>query len=305
MQEEQICMEAEQFFRELNVSAMLFNIKKWAKEGIDKNETVEKALNVLDKVLLTEIEDGNLIKLAKGEHFYRARVIEIKDYKDIGNGLGYTDERMYGFNAEGSKEPPIDKCTKDYRNSPAGVVALYVASDEVTACLEVRPEIRQFVSIAEFELQEEVSVLDFSKIKNFDRLEFLCSEYDVNVMRFVRDILFLFTEPVYSKDESLYKVTQKIVEHYKVKGIKGFKYKSFYSTGMNYTFFDEEMSKFKWIDSRVLLNYAVGNLFLSLDKKGMKLDIDSSDMISKGVDDKLREELRETMHHLFACRHLN
>lgn len=297
-----ILKQAEKYMRELN-SFFYFNaIVDWAENGKEINETIIKAFEILDSVFLKDFRDESMIKLSKGSKYYRARKIDVKDYKRTDKGLGYSLERIYGFNASESKEPPIEYCTEDYRMSPAGIVALYLASDEITACVEVRPEIRRFISVAEFELTEDIFVLDFSELKEFDRLHNKDIEYEVDTIRFVKSILFLFTEPVYNSDNITYKVTQKIVEHYKQKGVKGFKYKSFYSDGTNYTFFDDMMSKFKWIDSRVLLNYVTANLLISLDEKEKCKDINNIVKVGKTITNELRDKLRHNMKKLFRYK---
>ena len=88
-------------------------------------------------------------------------------------------------------------------------------------------------------------------------------------------MLSLFSVPVYNTEE--YKITQKIISHYRKKGYYGVKYKSFYADGCNFTFFDEYINNFSWEDSRVVLNYATSNLFISLDQEEKCQDIDNID----------------------------
>ena len=57
-----------------------------------------------------------MVKLSKGSKYYRAKKIDVKDYKRADKGLGYSLERIYGFNSSESKEPPIEYCTEDYSN---------------------------------------------------------------------------------------------------------------------------------------------------------------------------------------------
>ena len=67
-------------------------------------------------------------------------------------------------------------------------------------------------------------------------------------------------------------------------------------------FFDEYMNRFKWIDSRVVLNYAVANLFISLDKTKEMKDIDNRYMIEEAINKQLRDKLIAGTQDLFKCK---
>ena len=176
---------------------------------------------------------------------------------------------------------------------------LYLAAEEITACVEVRPQIRQFVSVAKFKTISQLQILDFSKLKYSSPLDSNDVKYNVDMRQFLSSVLTLFTRPVYGSD---YIITQKIVEHFRKKGIKGIAYRSFYTNGTNYTFFDEYMNRFKWIDSRVVLNYAVANLFISLDKTKEMKDIDNRYMIEEAINKQLRDKLIAGTQDLFKCK---
>lgn len=121
-----------------------------------------KAWYLLDEIFLNDFREYFVITIPKGIAFYRARVLEECDYKSIDKGIGYLKQRLYGFNWKESKEPPVEKAAAG-RTSRKGEVVLYLASEEITACLEVKPQIRQMVSVAKFISVEDVQVIDFSK----------------------------------------------------------------------------------------------------------------------------------------------
>jgi hypothetical protein len=55
---------------------------------------------------------------------------------------------------------PVSEKAMDGRVSPKGIPCLYLASDEKTAALEVRPLIGSYVSLAKFEVLRNIRVVD-------------------------------------------------------------------------------------------------------------------------------------------------
>lgn len=220
-------------------------------------------------------------------------VIEVKEYGDREKGIGYTNDKLYGFNWKESKEPPADKA-KAGRMSYAKESALYLASDEATACSEVRTELRQLISVATFFSEEEMEILDFSKL-NFSRcLETNDEKYDISAKAFLERVRNLFTIPVYADENEGgkdYRVTQKIAKYFRDKGYQGFKYASFYTGGDNYTFFCDDIKKFRWQDSRIVINYATANLFLSMDRVEEHADVRNMNKVEEEVDAEIRGKL--------------
>lgn len=273
--------------------AMYNNLMWWAtgQHEFYQNE-VDRAFSTLDDIFLNYYKDEFFIRLLEDKKFYRARTIDVQDNCLKNCGLNYNEQRFFGFNRDESKEPPAE-FAHEGRMSSEGEVALYLADDEITACAEVRPKIRQLVSVAKFRLSQNIEILDFSKRKYSIPLNTNDSKYNADVRYLLSKVLFLFTKPIYdSKD---YIVTQKIAKYYREKGIKGFAYKSFYSNGINYTFFDEYMKLFDWEDSRVLLNYTTSNQFLSLDTGEYRKDIDNLYMMDNKPDEQcMRDIIRQT-----------
>lgn len=278
---------AEADLQGLNAAFYKGEIEKLVSDGYEESPDMKRLFEILDGIILDDIRNEFVCPLYKGERLYRARIILPDDYSDVSKGLCYDKERCYGYNSEQSKEPPKE-LSKNQRNSVEGEQALYIASDEITACCEVKSTVRQRLSIAEFELSEDIEYIDFSKLKYNTSFSQFNSKYGVEVYDLMRYFLGLFSFPVYSKDE--YATTQKIVKHFREQGYKGFKYRSFYTSGFNYTFFDELMAKFVHIDSKVYINYAMANLFVSLDKNAMEMDdLTNIDKINSGINDKIRE----------------
>lgn len=279
----------EKQMRGLSSGALYNNLKWWANgDHAVSEETLKKALSVLDDIIFFEHKEDFLVKLSAGENFYRARTINIDDYGNVEKGIHYSADRLFGYNWNESKEPPA-KYAAAGRNSKEKEIALYLASNEITACVEVRPPIRSLVSIAEFTLNNDIIIIDFSKLKYQNPLDKKDMKYNIDTRKYLASVLALFSSPVYSKEE--YKITQKLVKHFREKGYQGFKYRSFYADGCNYTFFDESIKEFTWKDSRVVLNYAAANLFISLDRTDHPIDIENASKVEQNVSQKIRKQI--------------
>lgn len=262
-------------------------------------------LDVLDDLILGKYRSDFVKTIKAGTCLYRARIVSVKDYNKQEKGIGYTQDGIFsGYSWEESKEPPYDKI-KEGRNNAKGEVVLYLASDKMTACFEVRPGIMQVVSVGELFLDEDVEILDFSPQNGFKTLlNVYDDKYRMDIRHLISQFLFFFSQPVYD-DKSIYKITQFICKHYREKhGFKGIAYRSFYSDGINYTFFDEYMRKFIMPGkSELLLNYAVANLFVSLDADGSNKDIDNfNEKISKKPTDEVRSRMRGDLKYLIDRR---
>ncbi len=277
------------FFNQLNTKAYLFNFEEWAKGNIKYWKDIDRFFEILDEVILAEYQNDFLVQIKKGSKFYRARVIPFTDYKSFHKGIGYEADRLRGYNWKESKEPPKN-ITTEQRNSKSGEEALYVADDEVTACAEAKSMVREYISVAEFELSDSVQVLDFSKMQFSKSFYQYNDTYGVNVREMLSTLEFYFSRPVYSKEE--YVFSQQIVKHFREKGITGFKYRSFYSSGNNFTFFEDAINKFIWNDSRVVINYTTANLFISLDKINVT-DLSNVNNIEKNISNDIRERMLE------------
>lgn len=284
-------------FRKISAMALYNNVLWWAKGNheVDK-KTLEKAFIVLDNIILRDFRNEFVVKLPRNIILYRARNIEPQDYTKKEKGITYSKNRLYGFNWEESKEPP-EECANDGRAGRKDNAALYLAYDEITACMEVRTKIKQLVSVAQFELQKDIEVIDFSKLQYSQPLDKYDEEYDVDVRCFLGRIFALFTYPVYDGN---YIVTQKIVDHFREYGFQGIAYRSLYTGKANYTFFDESRKLFAWKESRVLINYAVANLFVSMDDVDGYNDISNQVEVEKEVSEIIRKDMLRATKDLFT-----
>lgn len=63
------------------------------------------------------------------------------------------------------------------------------------------------------------------------------------------------------------------------------------TNGNNYTFFDDSMKCFQWIDSRVLIYYATASLFVSVDKIEEHEDIRHIESVEQNVKRETKDVL--------------
>lgn len=135
-----------------------------------------------------------------GEVFYRARICNGKE----------------GFPAEQMGAPPKELATAG-RANPEGISHLYLSSDIVTTFNEIRAGAYDYVSVAEFVLKEDISVVDLTSIDKispfFPQLD--CTQHAINKQH-LREISNEIAKPLRRHDRSLdYLPTQYIAEFIK------------------------------------------------------------------------------------------
>lgn len=290
-------------FHKMASMALYNNLIWWATGKDYYADELNKAFNVIDEIFLNDYRDEFVKTIPDGTIFYRGRKVDNEDYEKRKKGLSYNSKTktFCGYNWEESKEPPADKSAAG-RLSRAGEAALYLASDEITAAIECRPDIRQLVSIAEFQNKREIKIINFSKMQFSRPLNSYDGKYDADARYLLSKLHALFTYPVYEVEE--YVITQKIVDHFREKGYEGFAYKSFFTGGTNYTFFDESREVFSWNKSRILLNYTASNLFVSLDETDSANDLDNKYMVEKGISEDARNKIAHNTKKLLSSKNV-
>lgn len=151
---------------------------------------------------------------------------------------------FWGYDEIGSDAPPAGVSASG-RVNPDGISYLYAAGDVRTAILEVRPVPTQYVSVAQIEVQEDITLYNFSKPMEV-------GEENKNLLAWTDygEISRYFTRPCYG-GSSYYLATQYISEYIKhIKGIDGraaFDGLCFQSSlncdGINYVLFDVSHEK--------------------------------------------------------------
>ena len=182
---------------------------------------------IINKKVFDEFCNYSRITIKKGTKFYRAR---------LSNKDGYPPSEM--------GPPPRDKATSG-RVNPLGIPYFYLSDSEVTTIYETRAKQHDYISIAEFELVEDIEVIDFTildKTSPFS-VEDITS-YALNKIHLNR-VSSEIAKPLRRTDSQLqYLPTQYLVDFIKWKGNSGIKFKSsLYPAGTNYTVFNAELFK--------------------------------------------------------------
>jgi hypothetical protein len=135
--------------------------------------------------------------------------------------------------------PPKEQATAG-RANPAGIPYLYLASDDQTACAEVRAEPGHGVTIGKFRIAESVKLLDVATIMRgidpFAHIDLKCEMERSNLVRaFAHDL----SRPVLAEDATLsYVPTQYLAEYFAASGFDGIRYRSSVAVGTNLVLFD-------------------------------------------------------------------
>lgn len=115
---------------------------------------------------------------------------------------------FWGYDAAGSDAPPSNLASSG-RINPDGISYLYTATDIQTAILEVRPIPTQYVSIAQIELLEDITLYSFTSTIELE-------EEAKNLLSIIKyeEISKYFSQPNYG-GKSYYLATQYISEYIK------------------------------------------------------------------------------------------
>jgi hypothetical protein len=202
-----------------------------AKPAMAELATFRSVQAFLDAVTATA--PARSVTMEKGQTLWRAQLGH--DWRSWDDELevptAHSIERM----------KPIAEKASDGRANPRGIACLYLASQQDTAILEVRPLIGSYVSVAQFRTKRELQLVD-------------CSQREVGPLGFIHQNLSTeetekvvwsqmnraFSAPVERGDESLdYIPTQILAETFKSLHYDGVGYKSSYGeSGLNVALFD-------------------------------------------------------------------
>ena len=187
---------------------------------------------------LIETSKDKQIILNKGKVLYRSQrgYDEVEEYDQDGVNLTgivdlpYSQERMI---------PEAEK-SRNGRANPGGIPCLYLSDDLETAVAEVRPWIKERISIALFKLIRDIKIVDFSDIESLTRFYYKePKDAKVREKRVWASVNRAFSRPVNIEDqEKDYIPTQIISELFKSRRFAGIKYKSMLGSGTNYALFN-------------------------------------------------------------------
>lgn len=270
-----------------------------AANGINvlEQETVLKEVyDILDRVVLGDKKDQFKKELHPGEAYYRARIIRPEDYGKVETGISRSsDDKFSGYNEINSREPILG-ISGVGRNNLAGVSYLYVASNEATACMEVKSQFGDLISLATFEILEPLVVIDFSRDKAFDRE--LSTQYNLSMGVFFTLLMSHYSEPV--KDNRSFRATQIISDYLRKTGIDGVAYRSSLSPrGVNYTIFNSHPSNIKYVGSKILIHKQANHSFWDLNEEKAIFSNPEGKMLEydKAIADKQKDRLKEVVQN--------
>lgn len=221
-------------------------------------DDIQKILNIIDDIVLGKEKEQFEKELKQGTKYYRARIINPKDDGNSKTGLGKTiDGKFKGYNDMNSREPLLG-IGGEGRNNISGVSYLYMASNPETACMEVKSQFADLISLATFELREPLKIIDFSDDKTFQRED--SKVFGLGLGALFTQLMFRYTEPV--KGGNGYRATQVISDHLRKTGIDGIAYRSFLTPGgINYTIFNSHPQKIHFCESKVLIHKQANHSF--------------------------------------------
>jgi hypothetical protein len=153
-----------------------------------------------------------------------------KEDKYIGNvPCAFNPKRM---------KPPKNTASEG-RANPKGIPYLYLSTDKNTAMAEVRPWVGSCISLAQFKLLRDVTIINCSSDDKGTTIYLKEPKPEEKIIAIWRDIDKAFSRPV-TQNESIadYVPTQIIAELFKKNGFDGIAYRSSLGEGHNIVLFD-------------------------------------------------------------------
>lgn len=174
------------------------------------------------------------------QKLFRARIYKKTDaYERFSNSD--KSALFQGYSESESFVPPKGKNVGEGRINPSNIRYLYTSSDVDTCMLEVRPQPGEYISVAEIELLDRVTLVDVTT--SISTIDTDSEEKTSWINLFPFALGALFQKPYI--DTGDYYLCQYICEYLKNWGLDGIKFRSsmFRSSqngGINYTFFEPD-----------------------------------------------------------------
>ncbi|MDD6047456.1 MAG: RES family NAD+ phosphorylase [bacterium] len=163
--------------------------------------------------------------LKKRSSFHRARIMGIEYLEDIDiledteNESEVAQEKVLrGFPASEMNAPPFSIALSG-RANPSGISYLYLASTPETACAEVRPEIGDLISVAEFKILRNLQIINLCKLAD-EKKHYISIEDEC----FFEVLQQAFSRPCRPHNDAEYLATQFVSSYLASKGYAGIKY---------------------------------------------------------------------------------
>jgi hypothetical protein len=202
-------------------------------------ESVRDFLRAVQETSVTRLQvlpSGKVLWRAQKGHSYRQEHQGDPDYIEVECALA--PERM----------KPLPEKVTDGRMNPRGIAYLYLAMDQNTACAEVRPWLKSYISLGQFNTGRDLRIVDCTSdqkkwpFKAFDAKDISVIPWESHEYESVvwGDIGYAMSKPVTLEDSSLsYVPTQIIAESLRHHQADGIAYRSLLNEeGVNVVLFD-------------------------------------------------------------------
>jgi hypothetical protein len=268
-----------------------------AEMGNIPNDGSDTLLSLIDKYVI-EDKDKKFYKVLKsGTELFRARAIipganlqKIEIDGDI----------LKGFDEADSREAPLGKSSEG-RNNIHGVGYFYCSKKEITACVEIKPNPDEMISVAKFETVKDLNMIDFTAENKMILPKKL---YDKKGKKFINlntlfiDIMSNYFKPV--SDPQKYAATQFLSDYIRKTGVDGICYRSYYDKdGINYVIFNSHHQNIKFIESHIIFEQGVTRHFITANE-GKVYTVSSIDFKEKGY--QKQETLQKARNEIISAK---
>lgn len=243
-----------------------------------------------DKVYMSEVfkaiihlcNPDNTFTIPAGTKVLRARII--KDTDDIyreKNGIHFEGDTLRGYDWFNSKEPPIGISSEGRANSRYSSY-FYCADNGPTAASEIKPNIGDYISLASFEIKQDLQLIRLTE-KKIDGIGEMQDRYQNIIARH-------FSAPV--SDSHEYHLTQFISDEIRKLGVDGICYQSHFTNGNNYVIFNCPMQTIKFSNSKIIQLHSQQLNFI---------DFSAQKMIStKAVPNLDKNQIERERHYIYG-----
>ena len=205
---------------------------------------------IYDKVYTSEVfkaiiqlcNPENTVSMPAGTKVLRARIIKNTDdiYREK-NGIHFDGDILRGYDWFNSKEPPVGISSEGRANSRYSSY-FYCADNGPTAASEIKPNIGDYISLASFEIKQDLRLIRLAE-KKIDGIGEMQDRYQNIIARH-------FSAPVSNSHE--YYLTQFISDEIRKLGVDGICYQSHFTNGNNYVIFNCPMRTIEFVNSKII-----------------------------------------------------
>lgn len=270
----------------IKITNSKFQYGEFLKAITEKNEKAieqSQVFNVLHRIIS---KDNPMKHELQEKKLFRCRIIKDNDMTASDNGIGKINIGFSGFDKYNSKEPPIGIAPNGRANT-SGTTIFYAADNPYTACAEVRPRLRECISVGIFNVCKPMTIIDFSEDHNVSVLS--NSNDNFSIAKLLTNIMVQFASPVSRNDD--YIVTQYIADYIRKHGIDGICYKSSLTNGKNYAIFNCAEDYIQFVSSSIYYCHNISYDFIDINEEKKCIKKSKSPEKTGMMCQKLRQEI--------------